>query len=443
MGWQNRVVWSEGLFLQPQHFQQHERYLERLIDSRSAPLRAYGYGFTKLTLNEELLALGKVAISAASGLMPDGTPFDFPAWQDPPTALEVAEGTKDQRVLLTLPARRAETVEIENNPSTESLARFAITEYEAPDTNSSSDEAALMQVGTLRMRLALESETLGPYVHLGVVHIRERRADGRIVLDGGYVPPLLDNQVSAVLMAFSEDVLGMLHQKGEALAKHVSGIVRGAVAEVTDFLFLQVINRYEPLFAHFTRMVGLHPETLYQATAQLAGELATFGDTRRPNAYPIYQHDNLRLNFEPLLGDLRRLLSATTIQRAIEIPIEVKKFGYHIAMLADKTLLDDASFVLAVKANVRTDELVSGFPAQTTVAPGERIKAMVDGHLPGIDLRLLPVAPRHIPFHAGYSYFDLDRGHALWKELAKSGGFAMHVAGKFPGLEMEFWAIRE
>ena len=92
---------------------------------------------------------------------------------------------------------------------------------------------------------------------------------------------------------------------------------------------------------------------------------------------------------------------------------------------------------------MRTDELVSGFPAQTTVAPGERIKAMVDGHLSGIDLRLLPVAPRHIPFHAGYSYFDLDRGHALWKELAKSGGFAMHVAGKFPGLEMEFWAIRE
>ena len=443
MGWQNRVVWSEGLFLQPQHFQQHERYLERLIDGRSAPLTAYGYGFAKLTINEELLLLGKVSITAASGLMSDGTPFDFPAWQDSPIALQVPEGTKNQRVLLTLPARRAETIEIEKSTSPESLTRFAVSEYEAQDSNGGGGQGALMQVGTLRMRLMLESESLGPYVHLGVVHIRERRADGRIVLDEGYVPPVLDNQVSPVLGAFSEDVLGMLHQKGEVLAKHVSGIVRGAVAEVTDFLFLQVINRFEPLFVHFTRMVGLHPETLYQSALQLVGELATFGDSRRPSNYVAYQHDNLRANFEPLLGDLRRLLSATTIQRAIEIPIEARRFGYHIAMLADKTLLEDASFVLAVKANVRTDELVLGFPAQTTVAPGERVKSMVDGHLSGIDLRLLPVAPRHIPFHAGYSYFELDRGHALWHELAKSGGFAIHVAGKFPGLELEFWAIRE
>ena len=89
MGWQNRVVWSEGLFLQPQHFQQHERYLERLIEGRSAALRAYGYGFAKLNVNEEQLALGKVAITTATGLMSDGTPFDFPVWQEPPHALAI------------------------------------------------------------------------------------------------------------------------------------------------------------------------------------------------------------------------------------------------------------------------------------------------------------------------------------------------------------------
>ena len=28
MSWDNKVVWSEGMFLRPQHFQQHDRYLE-------------------------------------------------------------------------------------------------------------------------------------------------------------------------------------------------------------------------------------------------------------------------------------------------------------------------------------------------------------------------------------------------------------------------------
>jgi type VI secretion system protein ImpJ len=62
--------------------------------------------------------------------------------------------------------------------------------------------------------------------------------------------------------------------------------------------------------------------------------------------------------------------------------------------------------------------------------------------LPGIGLRLLPTAPRQLPFHAGFHYFELDRGSDLWKQLINSGGLALHVAGDFPALELELWAIR-
>jgi len=39
-------------------------------------------------------------------------------------------------------------------------------------------------------------------------------------------------------------------------------------------------------------------------------------------------------------------------------------------------------------------------------------------------------------------YFELDQTHELWGQLTSSGGVAMHVAGEFPGLTLEFWAIR-
>ena len=29
----NKVVWSEGLFLRPQHFQQQDRYFERYVET--------------------------------------------------------------------------------------------------------------------------------------------------------------------------------------------------------------------------------------------------------------------------------------------------------------------------------------------------------------------------------------------------------------------------
>ena len=58
-------------------------------------------------------------------------------------------------------------------------------------------------------------------------------------------------------------------------------------------------------------------------------------------------------------------------------------------------------------------------------------------------LRLLPTAPRQLPFHAGFHYFELDRGGDLWKQIERSGSLALHVAGDFPGLELELWAIRQ
>jgi type VI secretion system protein ImpJ len=61
----------------------------------------------------------------------------------------------------------------------------------------------------------------------------------------------------------------------------------------------------------------------------------------------------------------------------------------------------------------------------------------------GIQLAPLPVAPRQIPYHSGFVYFELDRNNEFWRELQQSGGFAMHVGGEFPNLELEFWAIRE
>ena len=90
-----------------------------------------------------------------------------------------------------------------------------------------------------------------------------------------------------------------------------------------------------------------------------------------------------------------------------------------------------------------TEELARRFPAQVKTGPVEQIRELVNLQLPGIGLRQLPVAPRQLPYHAGFIYFELERNSELWKQMSSSGGFAFHVGGEFPGLEMEFWAIKE
>ena len=99
-------------------------------------------------------------------------------------------------------------------------------------------------------------------------------------------------------------------------------------------------------------------------------------------------------------------------------------------------------FILAARADLPSEELRRRFPAQLKIGPVEKITDLVRLQLSGVPVHAVPVAPRQIPYHAGFAYFELDQTDQLWAELKDSGGVAFHVAGEFPGLALEFWAIR-
>jgi hypothetical protein len=85
----NRVIWSDGLFLQPQHFQQQERYFERFVEERCQGLVPHSWGFTEIEFETDLLSIGKVALRRLAGVFPDGTPFRMPDDDPLPKPLDV------------------------------------------------------------------------------------------------------------------------------------------------------------------------------------------------------------------------------------------------------------------------------------------------------------------------------------------------------------------
>jgi type VI secretion system protein ImpJ len=432
------------MFLQPQHFQQQDRYFERLLEGRTRPLLGNGWGFTKLQVDQAALALGKIQIASARGVLPDGTPFSFPDLDPPPAALDVPPDARDEKIVLAIPLKRQGAEEAgEAGPNTD-LTRFGVVREDIRDSNASAQSTAPIGVGRLRLRLALGRNVTDAFAVLGTVRVRERRSDNQIVLNADYIPPVLDVRSDPTLANYLRDLHGRLHQRGEALATHVAQPGPGGIAEIAHFLFLQTVNRYEPVFAHLSNAVMLHPEQLYARCVELAGDLATFAhQSRRPTAFPGYQHDDLEQCFRPLMLDLYRSIVGTEIERnAVAIELQDRKFGVKVGIVPDLELLKTSSLVLAVNAQLPPDVLRSRFPSQATVAPAERIRDLVNSHLPGIPVRPMPVAPRQIPFHAGFNYFELERGGELWKQLERTGGIAMHIAGEFPGLQIEFWAVR-
>jgi type VI secretion system protein ImpJ len=443
MYWNNRVIWSEGMFLQPQHLQQHDRHIDALVEGRVSGLRAFGWGFTRLEIDDELLKLGKLALRSAAGVLPDGTPFNLPTDDDLPEPLDIPEEAASAAVMLALPVRRPGTPESGVAEHADNLARYRTGEFEVHDSNDADAPGTLVQVGKLRLRLAFSPGIANVHACIGVARVVERLSDGRIVLDEDYCVPCLDYRVAGRLGRFSTELGGLLQQRGEVLGGRLAQLEGSSMAEIADFLLLQAVNRAQPLVAHFNGMNGLHPESFYQMCIALAGELATFSPPgRRPSPFPAYRHDRLKETFEPVIEALRLALSRGAEPQAVSIRLEERRYGLSVALVVDRSLFAAATFVLAVHAQVAPDTLLSTFGSRVKIGSVETIRDLVNQQLPGIGLRALNAAPRQLPVHAGCCYFELDDMNEAWGSLASSTGIALHVAGDLPGLAMELWAIR-
>jgi type VI secretion system protein ImpJ len=443
MGSNNRVVWSEGLFLRPQHFQQQARYVERYIEGRTRELRPHSWGFTELELERDLLAIGKLGLRRAAGVLPDGTPFAMPEDEPLPAPLELTPQVRDQRVYLAVALRKEGARETDSAERTDGAMRYRSQDFETRDITSDSSTTAALEVASLRTRLMLATEPREDFACVPLAHVQECRADGVIVLDERFMPTVLNVHRATRLATFLTELQGLLHQRGESLAARAVASGRGGAAEIADFLMLQTVNRYEPVIDHYVASRLLHPEELYRFCLQIAGDIATLtANSRRLPKLPGYRHEDLAAGFDPLIAALRAYFSVVIEPNAVPIALEKKRFNISVGVVNDKTLFDSAAFVLAARADLPAENVRRGFPAQATIATVESIAKLVNEHLPGIPLQPLAVVPRQIPFHAGFTYFELERASPKFRELKSGGGIAIHVPDSFPGLAMELWAIR-
>lgn len=435
-----RVIWSEGLFLRPHHFQQQERYFEALIDSRLEPLHSAAYGLTRLTIDTPLLLQGKLALSSAQGLMPDGTPFNLPSDSVRLVPLDVPESVRDQVVYISAVLRRPEskTTALEAG---DRRTRFTGRDTTVSDSVLGFDSEAELKVGVLHLSLNFAESLDGDLASMPIARIREKKGQA-VELDDQFIPPLLDMQAHQRTRSWLEELYGLVKQRGDTLAARIGAPGTKGVAEFADFVLLLACNRCEPLLDHLRRMSPLHPQAAYAELLKLAGECATFGqESRRPPAFSQYSHNDLAATLSPVVEEIRRAMVKVWDQTAVQIPIKSLGKGLYGADIADQRLIDSGYFVMSASAQMPREALRATLPTQIKIGPPEKIRDLVMTAVPGI--RVEPIdAPRQIPFHANFCYFQLDSNSDFWASIKISRRLALYVAGDLPALELQLWAIR-
>lgn len=445
MSWDSKVLWTEGLFLQPHHFQQADRYTENLVGGLARRISPYAWGLSALEIDYDVLKVGQFSVKSCAGLTQDGTVFRVPDAEDHPPALDVPADIKDCIVYLTVPQRRQGAAEADMTGAELSATRFRPAELEVTDTAGSGKKSTMLTVGKLRLQFALAVDDLADRLAIPIARIIEVRADQEVILDTSFIASALDLRAAAPLESFLKELEGLLGHRMSALSGRMAqgGAAKGA-AEIQDFLLLMCINRSLPVVRHMMTIENLHPIQLYSQCLTLAGELSTFmAPAKHPPEFPPYQHHDLTTTFATVVRLLRQYLSSVLEQTAVSIALDPRKYGISVGVIADRKLINTAGFILAVSADVPAENLRRHFAGQAKLGPVEEIRQLVNSALPGIPMRALPVAPRQIPFSANTVYFELDGDNPYWGKMTTSGGIAVHVSGEYPGLNMELWAIRQ
>ena len=441
MSWYSKVAWKEGLFLQPHHLQQSDRYFEKLLEARTRLITPYPWGFAQIEVDRDVAQQNKFGLRAASGIFPDGTPFDMPGTSALPAPIDIPEGSEGSAVWLTMPMAQSNAREVGTDEETSRGSRYTLNKERIIDSAAAMRQEQDVEIAEPRIEFDIRKTEKPGYNCLRLAKIIEVR-DKTVIFDEKFAPPVLATIGHPVVAGWIDRVVGWVETKLGSLSRYAADPSSGGGLQATDYFMLLLLNREINILRHYKASKYVHPNELYKVLLRLCGELWTFDQTRLCPEYPAYDQDNLAETFEPVVRDIQRLLSRD-VGRAVRLDLQEVHPGSYIAKVTDRNLFRDASFVVEVAASKALTLIQGQFPALCKVGPNTRMNEIVNNNLPGLELVHTPTPPRQIRAVTDHVYFYIDKNSPLWREFSSAPAIGMHFAGDWPDLTMELWAIME
>jgi type VI secretion system protein ImpJ len=443
----HRILWGEGIFLRPQHFQQQERYLEARFAQCLAAVHAHPWGVQGVGLDPKALGSGILSFEQLQLVFQDGTPFDAPR-EDPlpvPRTLGDAPGLgPEPLVYACLPLLDGGGGNSrEPDQSAGRPVRFLLERTLVPDLHTGALEA---EVTVLRanVRALLDGEVRDGHWAVPVARLK-REPGGAWCADGAYLPPVLALRAAPPLLALLKALLDMLQAKSRALAgahrERSRTVVDYGTSEVASFWLLHSVNRSFPLLNHLLAFPQAHPEELYRALAQLAGELLTFSSASGLEDLPPYRHEALGATFHGLEKLIRGLLDTVISSRFALVPLREARPSFHIGQLEGDRLAEGCDFYLSVTADRPAAELIETVPQKLKVGSPDDVDKILNSALPGVRLGHVTRTPAAVPVRIGNHYFALEPQGPIYERMLKARSVCIYVPQGLPPMTFELIAV--
>ncbi len=430
----NRVVWQEGMFLSPQHFQQQERYLESYSRRLVALSVGRPVGFAELVIDQEQLNIGRFMLRRCSGILPDGTPFR----RDSAIVREVEQAESGSLIYLALPAARPGTIDTaQEHSQNPGACRHLSFDHDVSDSTDRDNDSVTLTLSNLNLKLLLADEEPDSHIRLPVARIQERQNDGRLLLDTTFIPRCLDFRTSLFLKEQVQNIQARMRSRANAMASQIGPHAEQKSFQTMqlEYLWLQALNRYAARLDSICTGDSLRPGELHRELVTMAADLATFTTTLAPE-FPPYDFDEPYRSFAPVFTALQQNLRQARSEKVQALPWDDSLFERRRllrTLIEDRSLFNDARFVLAVSSSLGPGRCRELFPATAKLAGNQRIAEKVRGALSAVSLIPMQVPPLELKARPDTVYFEVDTSHPLWQELVNHhDAVALHIDEQMP-----------
>ncbi|HEV3197762.1 MAG TPA: type VI secretion system baseplate subunit TssK [Bryobacteraceae bacterium] len=442
----SRVVWSEGMYLGPHHFQAQSRYFEDSIQFATASLWFASFGLVGVEVDAEALHNGTVSLVHARGILPDGLPFNMPesdALPEPRAIADLFPPTRDFiTVMLAIPPRKPNGYNCSLSEDG-AAARYQAESRVLSDENSGADERPV-RLGRKNLRILIDTEPAQEFMTLPVARV-VRDGSGHYAYDARFMPPLLEISASKSLMSMVKRLIEILDEKAATISR---GSSRGAqigtefsTREIANFWLLHAVNSALPPLRHQLIAKHGHPEELFVEMSRLAGALCTFALDSHPRTLPLYDHLRLSECFDELERHIRLHLETIVPTNCLSIPLNPAGDYYWEGEVTDQRCMGRSRWVFAIHSNMGEAELMARTPQLIKICTPPFVRELVKRALPGMALTHLPIPPPAISTRVETQYFGISRSGPCWDHMVKARQVGVYIPGEFPNPEVEILVV--
>lgn len=442
----SKVLWGEGLFLRPQHFQQQDQYHEHRLHESLKAVHPYAWGVNQLQIDRDALSNNALRVLELSLRFQDGELYDAPMADELPETVDLSGLLQSQQTVTyyaALPAFKPFGGNFGQSGQATNAARFVQDNRDTPDLYT---QAAQAQLSYLKktVRLVSEFEPRDSYVHFPLVRLR-RVATGGFEIDPTFVPPSLSVRAAPILFLQLRRLIDALQAKVSALYGHhrepSKNVIEFRSGDMSSFWLLHTASSAYASLAHYFHHPALHPERLYEQLLGVAGGLMTFSKSWTLADLPAYVHNDPGPCFAKLHMIIRELLDTVISSKYFAIALTQVRPSYYIGMLDSGKIDDKTTFYVAVSADMTAVELVDIVPLRFKVGAPDDVEKFVLSAMPGVRLSHAPQVPAAVPVRPDTVYFTIEAKGQMYERMLQAQSISIYVPSGIRELSLELIAV--